>query len=154
MLWVLKDREVWDGAYFRDQILIGHVIPFLLDPNNVLTPGEAVFVHDKAPCMRANATQQLLQDNQVEFWGNSIWPGNSPDLNPAEHIGSIIKDRTEAAMNQETGPGRYSTDTLRLNLEHVLRSLEDDTELFQNLLCSYPSRLKAVVDAQGGHTDF
>jgi hypothetical protein len=106
MLWVLKDRgEVWDGAYFREQILIGHVIPFLFDPNNVLTPGEAVFVHDKAPCMRANATQQLLQDNQVEFWGNSIWPGNSPDLNPAEHIGSIIKDRTEAAMNQETGPG-------------------------------------------------
>ena len=61
MLWVLKDRgEVWDGAYFHDQILIGHVIPFLLDPNNVLTPGEAVFVHEKAPFMRANTTQQLL----------------------------------------------------------------------------------------------
>ena len=128
-------------AYFRDQILIGHVSPFLLHSNNVLTPGEAIFVHDKASCMRANATQKLLQDNQVDFWGNSIWPENSPDLNPAEHIGSIIKDRTEAAMNQETErkAGRYSTDTLRFNLEHVLRSLEDDTELFQNLLCLYQS---------------
>ena len=38
-----RDRgEVWDGAYFRDQILIGHVIPFLLDPNNVLTPGSCL----------------------------------------------------------------------------------------------------------------
>ena len=122
-------RRSLGWAYFRDQI--GHVIPFLLDPNNVLTPGEAVFVHDKAPCMRANATQQLLQDNQGDFWGNSIWPGNSPNLNPAEYIGSIIKDRTEAAMNQESGSGRYSTDTLRFKLEYMLRSLEDDTELFQ-----------------------
>ena len=104
--------------------------------------------------MRANATQQLLKDNNVEFWGNDVWPGNSPDLNPAEHIGAIIKDEVEALMLQEQGQNRYSVETLRRNLENVLRSLENRTELFEDLLCSYPSRLNAVRRANGGHTDY
>ncbi len=45
--------------------------------------------------MRANQTQHLFQDNDIKFWGNDIWPGNSPDLNVAEHIGSIIKNEVE-----------------------------------------------------------
>ncbi|CAF4463241.1 unnamed protein product, partial [Rotaria magnacalcarata] len=66
--------------------------------DNVIDPDEVIFVHDKAPCMRANKTQHLLQDNDVNFWGNDIWPGNSPDLNVAECIGSIIKDEVETKM--------------------------------------------------------
>jgi hypothetical protein len=34
----------------------------------------------------------LLRENNVDFWGNDVWPGNSPDMNPAEHFGVIIKD--------------------------------------------------------------
>lgn len=155
MLWVLKEKgESWDGGYFRDTILIENVIPFLNDPENVLVVGEAVFLHDKAPCMRAKATQQLLKANNVEFWGNDIWPGNSPDLNPAENIGSIIKDEVEARMLEERGPGRYSVETLKRNLEIVLESLENRTELFEDLLCSYPSRLDAVRTAHGQHTPY
>ena len=29
------------------------------------------------------------------FWGNNIWPGQSPDLNVAKHTGTIIKDEVE-----------------------------------------------------------
>lgn len=54
-----------------------------------------MFVDDKASCMKANKTQHLFQDNDVKFWGNDIWPGNSPDLNAAEHVGSITKDEVE-----------------------------------------------------------
>jgi hypothetical protein len=155
LLWVLKEKgESWDGGYFREKILMENVIPFLSDPDNVLVVGEAVFLHDKAPCMRAKATQQLLKAENVEFWGNDVWPGNSPDLNPAEHIGSIIKDEVEGLMLEESGPGRYSVETLRNNLIKVLESLENRTELFEDLLCSYPSRLKAVREAHGQHTDF
>jgi transposase len=155
LMWVLKEKgESWDGGYFREKILAERVIPFLNDPENVLLVGEAIFLHDKAPCMRAKATQHLLKQNGVDFWGNDIWPGNSPDLNPAEHIGAIIKDEVEAKMIQEHGPGRYSVETLKKNLIEVLESLEDKTELFENLLCSYPSRLKAVRDARGQHTDY
>jgi transposase len=79
LLWILKEQgQSWDGVYFREIILQQHVIPFLRDPNNVLDTNEVTFLHDKAPCMKANATQHLLEDEDVKFWGNSIWPGNSP----------------------------------------------------------------------------
>ena len=91
--WVIKEKgESWTGQYFRDVILTEHVIPFLKDEENVIDVDEVTLVHDKAPCMRAYQTQHLLQDNDIKFWGNDIWPGNSPDLNVAEHIGTIIKD--------------------------------------------------------------
>ncbi|CAM4851095.1 unnamed protein product, partial [Rotaria magnacalcarata] len=72
------------------------------DNYNVIDLDEVIFVHDKAPCMRANKTQHLLQEKDVKFWGNDIWPGNSPDLNVAECIGSIIKDEVETKMLSET----------------------------------------------------
>ncbi|CAF4738172.1 unnamed protein product [Rotaria sp. Silwood2] len=96
LLWVIKDKgESWTGQYFRDTILTENVIPFLENEENVIDVDEVTFVHDKAPCMRANKTQHLLYDNAIQFWGNDIWPGNSPDLNVAEHIGTIIKDEVE-----------------------------------------------------------
>jgi hypothetical protein len=153
--WVVKDKgESWTGQYFRDTILVQHVFPFLKNEENVIDVDEVIFVHDKAPCMKANMTQQLIQDNNIDFWGNNIWPGNSPDLNVAEHIGTIIKDEVEKRMLSETGRDRYSEETLKNHIIDVLQNMETDTELFENLLCSYPSRLRAVKKADGGHTDY
>ena len=102
LCWVIKDKgESWTGQYFRDIILTENVIPFLKNNENVIDPDEVILIHDKAPCMRANQTQHLLQDNGVKFWGNDIWPGNSPDLNAAEHIGTIIKDEVEKKCYQK-----------------------------------------------------
>ncbi len=96
LLQVIKDKgESWTGQYFRDIILTQNVFPFLKNEDNVIDPDEVIFVHDKAPRMRANKTQDLFQDNDVKFWGNDIQQGNSLDLDAAEHIGSIIKDEVE-----------------------------------------------------------
>ncbi len=40
------------------------------------------------------------------------------------------------------------------NVREVLISLENKTELFENLLLSYSDRLKALIEAQGSHTDY
>ncbi|CAF3703691.1 unnamed protein product [Rotaria sp. Silwood1] len=155
LLWVLKEEgQSWDGAYFREIILQKHVIPFLRNPTNVLDTNEVIFLHDKAPCMKANATQHLLEDEGVNFWGNSIWPGNSPDMNPAENIGAIIKDKVEELMISEDRRDRYDYDVLKANLENTLSDLEDDTDLFINLLCSMRKRFDALEAAGGGHTSF
>ena len=75
LLWTIKDKgKSWTGQYFRDIVLIQNVIPFLKNEENVIDPDEVIFVHDKAPCMRANKTQHLLKDNNVKFWGNDSWP--------------------------------------------------------------------------------
>jgi hypothetical protein len=155
LLWVLKDKgESWTGQYFRDTVLTQHVIPFLKDEENVIDVDAVIFVHDKAPCMRANMTQHLLQDNNISFWGNDTWPGNSPDLNAAEHIGAIIKNEVEEKMLLETEDSRYQEETLKKHLSYVLTKMESNTELFESLLFSYPSRLRAVKNANGRHTDY
>ena len=85
--------ESWNGDYFRNTVLADLAIPFLRDPDNVLDVNEVTFLHDKAPCMKAIATQ-LLRVNSVDFFDNSLWPGSSPDLNVAENIGAIMKNRS------------------------------------------------------------
>ena len=99
MTWVIKEKgENWDGEYFRNKVLSDVVIPFLQNRRNVIDVDDVTFLHDKAPCMKAIATQQLLQANSVDFFDNSQWPGSSPDLNVAENLGAIMKDRTEKAL--------------------------------------------------------
>lgn len=155
MMWVIKAKgQSWDGDYFRRTVLARHVIPFLSDPDNVLVVGETTFVHDRAPCMKANKTQEYLKRKEIQFWGNDLWPGNSPDLNPTENLGEVVKNRVEEKMHKEIGPGRYSEETLLKNLNMVLGGFEHDTDLFENLLCSMPERLRQVKEAEGGHTLF
>ena len=86
--------------------------------------------------------------------GRSIWPGSSPDLNVAENIGAIMKDRVEAGLLDFEEQERCKPDILRQTLEAVLQEISDDTELFGKLLKSYPRRLKAVKDAKGYHTQY
>ena len=87
-------------------------------------------LQDKAYYMRALATQNLLREHGINFWGNNIWPGNSPDLNHAEHIGSVIKDEVETLMHTESGPNNLSERTLKNNLVTVLQNLEKKKNYF------------------------
>ena len=71
LTWVIKEKgESWNGDYFRNAVLADLVIPFLRDPANVLDVNEVTFLHDKAPCMKSIATQQLLRVNSVDFFDN------------------------------------------------------------------------------------
>ena len=134
------------AGVFREVILAENVIPFLKNKNNVLSVKDTTFLHDRAPCMKAHATQNMLKANKIDFFGNNEWPGSSPDLNACENLGSILKGRVEHRL--ETGG------ELRETLQEVLSELEYDTELFTALLTSYPTRLKAVLEAKGGHTKY
>jgi hypothetical protein len=96
----------------------------------------------------------LLRDNKIDFFDNSQWPGNSSDLNAAETVGSIVKQRVEEKMLLETGPERYSRQTLHKNLTETLNERREETDLFVKLLHSYPLRLQAIRVASGGHTKF
>lgn len=155
MLWLIKEEgQSWSGDYFRQNILQDNVIPFLTLEENVLSIGETILLHDKAPGFAANATQQLLRQSPIQFFDKTEWPGNSPDLNPAECIGAILKDKVDQLMRSEPPENRNKKATLRHHMEMVLHSMEYDTALFEKLLLSFRARLDAVVAADGGHTDF
>ena len=153
LMWVIKEHGVsWNGEYFRETVLEGNMFPFMTDPANVLDTEEACFLHDNAPCFKARATQNILLIAPFDFFASNQWPGNSPDLNSAEFIGSIIKDRVETRMLQECRPGPYARAALMANLLVVLRELEFNSDLFESLLIGYPKRLHAIIGANGGHT--
>lgn len=148
LMWVVKDQgQSWTGQYFRDSILVEHVIPFLKKEENVINVTETTFLHDRAPCMSALATQNLLKVNKIDFFGNNEWPGASPDLNACEHMGAILKERVEQRITN-TGVG------LELALNAELKALEYDQNLFTSLLRSYPARLDALRKAGGSHTKY
>ena len=154
MMWVIKEKgESWNGDYFRN-LLLDHVIPFLQNPRNVIGVGHACFLHDKAPCMRATATQQLLMSNNIDFFDNSQWPGSSPDLNAAENIGAILKDKVEDELLEYQPGERCKATTLSEALDTVLKRMESDTELFERLLRSYPSRLAEIKKQRGRATKY
>jgi hypothetical protein len=75
-------------------------------------------------------------------------------MNSAENIGAIIKDKVEGLMTSEDCRDRYNYDVLKTNLENTLKDLEDDTDLFIDLLCFMRKRFDALEAAREGHTRF
>ena len=57
-------------------------------------------------------------------------------------------------MLSETGYNRCLEDIPKMHIVNVLASMEQDTELFETLQCSYPGRLRVVNNANGRHTDY
>ena len=104
--------------------------------------------------MLAIATQQILITNNIDFFDNSQWPGSSPDLNAAENVGAILKDRTDQELLKYESGERGKASTLAQALDDVLNEMEDDTDLFQRLLRSYPSRLAEVKKQHGRATKY
>ena len=51
-------------------------------------------------------------------------------------------------MLEERGPERCPQATLLARLEQVLRDMEWDTDLFANLLSSYPDLLRAEIGSK------
>ena len=101
MMWVTKPRgQSWGGDYFQ-KILMELVSPFLQDPQNVLDVTQVIFLYDKSPFMKVLRTQNLLKDDNIDFFGNEEWPGNSPEQNACENVESILKDEDENRMQSQ-----------------------------------------------------
>lgn len=75
-------------------------------------------------------------------------------MNPAENIGALINDKIEEIMAIEDRQNRYNYDILKTEVENTLKNLENDTDIFIDLLCSMRKRFDALRAARGGHTDF
>lgn len=129
------------GAEFAD-LLSGTLIPLMADAFNgdrsaftLAMDGDGVH------------TAKIVQD-RLETEGVSVlrpWPAHSPDLNPIENAWSIVEQHLQM-QNPSTERGLW------LAMRRAWDAI-DETTLLQ--LCgSVPRRLKAVRDAQGGHTRY
>ena len=76
-----------------------------------------------------------------------VWPPQSPDLNPIEHLWGILKRKLaaypEAPQGMEELWQRVQVEWEKIPLDFC-----------QNLVHSMPRRVRAVYEAKGGYTKY
>ena len=76
-----------------------------------------------------------------------VWPAQSPDLNPIEHLWGFLKKRL---AEHEHPPSGIHELWERIQVEWEKIPAED----CQNLIESMPRRVQAVLKAKGGYTKY
>ena len=102
-----------------------------------------VFMDDNAPCHRAKSVLNWMMAKNLKRM--EVWPPQSPDLNPIEHVWDILGNKV-----QENKPR---------NLQELEKKLEEEWKKtsaidIQNIINSMPRRVAAVIAAKGGHTKY
>ena len=96
----------------------------------------------------------MLVDSGFDFFTKSEWPSHSPNLNPSENIGNILKDCVDSLMSKAEDENWMNLGILSSHVHNVLKDLESETELFENLLLSMERCLEAVKQARESHTEY
>lgn len=106
--------------------------------------GNAVLMHDGAPCHRSRQISQYLEQVGIEVLP---WPGNSPDLNPIEGLWKMLKDKV---CSSDITNRRELTERL-VQIWHHDQQLQN---LARQYIQSMPRRVQAVIKAKGWNTKY
>ena len=135
-----KETKV-DGRYYRETLLQNCLLPDIRQ----LCGAEFVFQQDGAPSHRAKLTVEFLQQNVPNFIEPSVWPPNSPDINPVDYA-------VWGALQQDV----YRVPTVGLeDLKDRVRTCwaSLDQQLINKAIDQWRPRLKTVVKVHGGHIE-
>jgi len=151
---IVDQNATVDGEYYRTRILPSYFSDIsrpsgcdLINQRRMFTDARSVvFMQDGAPAHTANATMAMLAEHFTTVWSRNVWPGNSPDLNPIEHIWAIIKD----SVFEDPRP--RTREDLVVRVTQAWNSLP--LSFIQRLVYSFPSRIRACQTSNGGPTRY
>jgi len=106
--------------------------------------GDIIFQQDGDPKHHSKLAQAWFKDHDIQVL---LWPAQSPDLNPIEHLWDYIKRRL----------GEYGEDPK--GILELWERIEKEwakipASVCQNLIESMPRRIQAVLKAKGGNTKY
>lgn len=123
-------------------IMKANLIPFMQGLEGEIVDYE--YQQDNASVHTSKLTTTFFETSDINVMK---WPGQSPDLNPIEHLW----DELERRLRKRTPPPK-SEDELAVFLEEEWEKITDT--IFQKLILSMKSRVKAVKWAKGYATKY
>lgn len=138
---IIDEKTNVNGDYYRERILptyanaLAHNFP---EPNNV------VLMQDGAKCHTAHASIAKCRVLFKDVWVD--WPGNSPDLNPIEHIWARIQDAVLVA------PRPRNRQDLIIRVQEAWRGIP--VAECKTLIESFPRRIAECLEKNGKHTHY
>ncbi|XDV38987.1 hypothetical protein PO909_008291 [Leuciscus waleckii] len=124
-------------------IVSDHGHPFM---TTMYPSSDGYFQQDNAPCHKARIISNWFLEHDNEFTVIK-WPPQSPDLNPIEHLWDVVERELRALDVHPTNLHQLQDAILSI-LANISK------ECFQHLVESMPRRIKAVLKAKGGQTQY
>lgn len=131
-----------NGQYYRDVLLTQNLLPAIRE----ISGDFFIFQQDGAPSHRAKETVQLLTESTPSFIQPTLWPPNSPDLNPVDYkVWGVLQERVYRTPIRDVA-----------ELKQRLRAEWSDfsQSIVNNAVNDWRLRLQACIDADGGHFEF
>ena len=105
---------------------------------------EVIFQQDNDSKHTSALAKEWFNNHDIEVM---VWPAQSPDLNPIEHLWQHLK--------MKLGEYESPPNSIHELWERVQKEWEAiPKEVCQNLIASMPRRVEAVIKAKGGHTKY
>jgi len=130
-----------NGEYYRNTLLLEDILPDIQELSDVF-----IFQQDGAPAHRARETVELLQSVTPDFIPPTLWPPNSPDLNPVDYrIWGIMQENVYRTKVQDV-------DDLR---ERIVKAWEElDQRIIDCAVGEWRKRLHVCVRVAGGQFEY
>jgi hypothetical protein len=130
-----------NGDYYRNILLAQKLLPDIRELSEYF-----VFQQDGAPAHRARQTVELLQSCTPDFIPPTLWPPNSPDLNPVDYkIWSVMQEKVYKTKVRDV-------DDLRKRIEGAWN--EFDQRIIDQAVMQWRARLRACVRAGGAQFEY